>query len=97
MTDADIIKRRQEVNKFRTIRPPHRKPPVYSVVCPGNDGKFYVKVTGGSLIRAYIAKLDYDCRDLWHTNKEYVMPRTHRQARAIADMKTAEEHEIPYW
>ena len=90
-----IISRRQWQNRFRSIRPPYRPPSVYSVVCPANDGKFYVKATGGSIICGYIAELGlYGCDDRYHTNKEYVRPRTHRQARVIANMKNAECHEL---
>ena len=88
-----IISRRQWQNRFRSIRRPNFEPITYSVVCPANDGKFYVKATGR--MWGYLEKLgEQSCYDRYHTNKEYVRPRTHRQARVIANMKNAECHEL---
>ncbi len=87
-----IIRTRQWQNKFRGIISPRHRAPPYSVVCPHNDGKFYVKNadTGG-----YIYRLDPDgLKDVFHTHKNYVPPRTHARARAIAEMKNAERYPL---
>ncbi len=86
-----IIKARTWRNRFRSILLPRYPYPIYLVVCPRNDGKFYIR---NSRDGGYLDRLYPDGNDRWVTHKCHAPHRTHACARAIAEMKTAEHRPL---